>query len=136
MAQGTDHERRAGKILEAQGYVVHRAVRSSFMSGGMWMSAGNDIFNAFDLIATKYGEKVMFIQVTTNKASHVPDRVIKVNGVPLDPAHTVVEVWGWVGGRRRLDKRHKKEKVWIDAQYYWVYGLDGKRIRKERVEKC
>lgn len=115
MSKGTEIERKAMKVLEKMGYTVHRTIRSSYRG------LSNDIFGAFDLIATKYGRRLLFVQVTTrsNVSSHKP----KCEAVPLDPAHARVEIWGWRGGRRKLDKR-SKSKNWMDNQTFNRYILD------------
>src|SRR5881397_4115335 len=57
----------ARKELEKQGYVVHTAVRSVQRRGPIWISQSTDIFNAFDLIATRIDppQPLRFVQVTT-----------------------------------------------------------------------
>ena len=115
----------ARKLLEADGYVVHTAVRSSQRVGPpwkpFWISQTTDIFNAFDLIATRMDppRPLRFIQVTVKgKAS---ERVKKVDPVPINTAVASVEIWAYAGGRRRLDRRYKDKKVWLPRNYFEVY---------------
>src|SRR2546430_11488570 len=102
----------ARKQLEKQGYVVHTAVRSVQRRGLIWISQSTDIFNAFDLIATRIDrpQPLRFVQVTT--ASHVSERIRKVDPVPINPGLASVEIWAYVGGRKRLDRRYKKCRIW------------------------
>ncbi len=111
----------ARKALEREGYVVHMAVRTPHRRGRIWISQSNDIFNAFDLIAAREGgtRPLRFIQVTTQE--HVGARIKKVEPVPIPMTHASVEVWGYVGGQRRLDRRFKTEKVWLPRNYFQIY---------------
>lgn len=115
----------ARKALEREGYMVHVAVRTPRRRGRIWVSQSNDIFNAFDLIATREAgpRPLRFIQVTT--ADHVGERIRKVEAIPLPLAHASVEVWGYVGGQRRLDRRYKTEKVWLPRNYFQIYTKQG-----------
>ncbi len=56
----------ARRELEKQGYLVHTAVRSAQKRGPIWISQTTDIFNAFDLIATRIEppQPLRFVQVT------------------------------------------------------------------------
>jgi len=115
----------ARKLLEADGYVVHTAVRSSQRVGPpwkpFWISQTTDIFNAFDLIATRMDppRPMRFIQVTVQ--GKVSERVKKVDAVPINPAVASVEIWAYVGGQKRLDRRYKERKVWLPRNYFQVY---------------
>jgi len=115
----------ARKLLEADGYVVHTAVRSSQRVGPpwkpFWISQTTDIFNAFDLIATRMDppRPLRFIQVTTKHS--VSERIKKVDPVPLNPAVASVEIWAYAGGQKRLDRRFKDRKVWLPRNYFQVY---------------
>lgn len=111
----------ARKFLEADGYTVHTAVRSAQKRGPIWISQTTDIFNAFDLIATRIGppRPLRFIQVTTK--SSVSERIKKVDPVPISPGVASVEIWAYAGGRKRLDRRYKDQKVWLPRNYFQVY---------------
>src|SRR6266540_341978 len=111
----------ARTILEREGYTVHTAVRTSIRRGPIWISRSNDVWNAFDLLATRLAKPrpLRFVQVTT--AKNVSERIAKVNPVPISLRHASVEVWAWHGGRRRLDRRYKYRKVWKPAQFFQVY---------------
>lgn len=51
--------------LEAEGYAVHVARRTTYMRNGKWFSVGNDLFGCFDVIAVHpILTHVLFIQVT------------------------------------------------------------------------
>lgn len=111
----------ARRELEKQGYLVHTAVRSAQRRGPIWISQTTDIFNAFDLIATRMDPPpaLRFIQVTT--LAHVSERVRKVDPVPINTGLASVEIWAYVGGQRRLDRRYKKRKVWLPRNYFQIY---------------
>ena len=89
VAKGNRLQVMARKLLEADGYVVHTAVRSSQRVGPpwkpFWISQTTDIFNAFDLIATRMDppRPLRFIQVTVQ--GKVSERVKKVDPVPINP---------------------------------------------------
>ena len=110
----------ARKLLEADGYVVHTAVRSVQRRGPIWISQTTDIFNAFDLIGTRIAgpRPLRFVQVT---AGSVSERIKKVDPVPINPAIASVEIWKWHGGQRRLDRRYREQKVWLARGYFQVY---------------
>jgi len=114
----------ARKLLEVDGYVVHTAVRSSQRVGPpwkpFWISQTTDIFNAFDLIATRMDgpRPLRFIQITGGSVS---ERIKKVDPVPINPAIASVEVWKWRGGQKRLDRRYTDRKVWLARGYFQVY---------------
>lgn len=125
VAKGNRLQVVARKLLEADGYVVHTAVRSSQRVGPpwkpFWISQTTDIFNAFDLIATRMDppRPLRFIQVTVQ--GKVSERVKKVDPVPINPAVASVEIWAYVGGQKRLDRRYKERKVWLPRNYFQVY---------------
>ncbi len=111
----------ARRELEKDGYLVHTAVRSVQKRGPIWISQTTDIFNAFDLIATRMDppQPLRFIQVTTIK--HVSERTRKVDPIPINPGIASVEIWAYVGGQKRLDRRYKDRKVWLPRNYFQVY---------------
>lgn len=121
VAKGNRLQVAARKLLEADGYTVHTAVRSVQKRGPIWISQTTDIFNAFDLIATRIEgpRPLRFIQVTTENS--VSERVKKVDPVPVNPALASVEIWAWHGGQKRLDRRYKLKKVWLPRNYFQVY---------------
>ncbi len=106
---------------ERQGYLVHTAVRSAQRRGPIWISQTTDIFNAFDLIATRMDPPfpLRFVQVTT--ISHVSERIRKVDPVPMNPGVASVEIWAYVGGQKRLDRRYRDRKVWLPRNYFQIY---------------
>ncbi|TLZ43204.1 MAG: hypothetical protein E6K19_07780 [Methanobacteriota archaeon] len=111
----------ARRELERQGYLVHTAVRSAQRRGPIWISQTTDIFNAFDLIATRMEppHPLRFVQVTT--ISHVSERIKKVDPIPLNPGIASVEIWAYVGGQKRLDRRYKDRRIWLPRNYFQVY---------------
>src|SRR4030067_1326837 len=103
----------ARKLLEVDGYVVHTAVRSSQRVGPpwkpFWISQTTDIFNAFDLIATRMDgpRPLRFIPITGGSVS---ERIKKVDPVPINPAIASIEIWKWRGGGERPAPGHKRSK--------------------------
>jgi hypothetical protein len=96
-------------------------VRSVQKRGPIWISQTTDIFNAFDLIATKIDppQPLRFVQVTT--ISNVSARILKVDPIPINPGLASVEIWAYVGGQKRLDRRYKDRKVWLPRNYFQIY---------------
>jgi len=148
VAKGNRLQVIARKLLEADGYVVHTAVRSSQRVGPpwkpFWISQTTDIFNAFDLIATRMDppRSLRFIQVTVK--GNVSERVKKVDPVPINPAVASVEIWAYVGGQKRLDRRYKDRKVWLPRNYFQLYfkernwepdAMDRQAVRESSAPK-
>jgi len=120
-SKGNKNQDRARKILEAEGYAVHMAQRTAYRTKtGRWISHSNDVFNAFDIIATKHGEKPLWIQVTEGM-NNLPKRREKVDKVPLDLDYNTIQIWVWTGGRKRLDRRYKTKKVYVKAQVFTIF---------------
>jgi len=116
--KGCAIERKAKELLVSEGYLVHRTVRTPFAvpGKGCMASHNNDVFGVFDLVAT-CPDDMMFIQVTT--VGEINRRMAKVEPVAEHfPSSVIVEVWGWVGGRKRYDKRYKDRKIFCRRQYY------------------
>src|SRR2546425_11484668 len=112
------------KELEKQVNVVHTAVRSVQKRGPIWISQSTDIFNAFDLIATRIDppQPLRFVQVTT--ASHVSERIRKVDPVPINPGLASGEIWAYVGGRSRRARRYQSRRIWLPRNYFQIYLKD------------
>jgi hypothetical protein len=140
--KGAELERRAIAILQAQGYLVHRTVRTPFViGGGFHRSHNNDIFGCFDLLAIRQtsalhhpARGMRCIQVTD--ITHVAKRQKKVASTVGDWFPTCMdyprrvrldlfvtrEVWGWVGGRRGA--KTKRGKAVKRAQCFRVTRWD------------
>lgn len=118
-AKGTAIELTAIKMLEAEGYTVHRCVRTGIKRGSMYISQSNDVFGCIDLVAKKRGQRTRWIQVTAH--SGIGKKKADLDEVPWDPLFDDVEIWRWVGGQRR---KHKTTGEWLDRQYFQVYRLD------------
>ena len=132
-AKGAGLERKAKQLLEAAGYLVHRTVSSPplVIKGKFISTSNNDVFGVFDLVAVAPWKSVRFIQVTVSSA--VSARCKKVAAVacmfptivvpgldvdgPQPPPPCTVEVWGWVGGAKRLDRGNGPNKF-IRRQYF------------------
>lgn len=118
-AKGTAIELRAIRLLQAEGYTIHRCVRTGVKRGGLYISQSNDIFGCIDLVAKKRGERTRWIQVTAH--SGIGKKKEDLAKVPWDPIHDSVEIWRWVGGNAR---KHKTSGEWLDRQYFQLYHLD------------
>lgn len=118
-SKGTRLELAAIKVLESEGYTVHRCVRTGMRRGGRYISQSNDVFGCIDLVAKKHGERTRWVQVTAD--SGIGRKKEDLAQVPWDPLFDSVEIWRWVGGRPR---KHKTTGEWLDRQYFQVYHLD------------
>jgi hypothetical protein len=118
-SKGTAIELAAIKILEAEGYKVHRCVRTGVKRGPFYFSQSNDVFGCIDLIAKKKGTRTRWIQVTAD--SGIGRKKKDLDEVPWDPVIDSVEIWRWVGGNAR---KHKTTGDWLERQYFQVYHLD------------
>lgn len=118
-AKGTAIELAAIKMLEAEGYNVHRCVRTGVRRGGMYISQSNDVFGCIDLVAKKRGQRTRWIQVTADGG--IGRKKADLAEIPWDELFDEVEIWRWVGGQRR---KHKTTGAWLDRQYFQVYRMD------------
>lgn len=124
--KGAAIELTAIKILEAEGYKVHRCVRTGTKRGPLWISQSNDVFGCIDLVAKRLGERTRWIQVTAD--SGIGRKKKELLEVPWDPNFDRVEIWRWVGGGAR---KHKSTGVLLDRQYFQVYRFeDGFALQK------
>ena len=118
-AKGTAIELAAIKLLEAEGYKVHRCVRTGVKRGPFYFSQSNDVFGCIDLVAKRFGSRTRWIQVTAH--SGIGQKKKDLDEVPWDPKHDSVEIWRWVGGQNR---KHKSTGVFLERQYFQVYHFD------------
>jgi hypothetical protein len=126
-SKGTAIELAAIKVLEAEGYKVHRCVRTGIKRGPLYISQSNDVFGCIDLVAKKKGTRTRWIQVTAD--SGVGRKKKDLDEVPWDPTFDSVEIWRWVGGNAR---KHKSTGAWLERQYFQVYHLDhGYELRRD-----
>ena len=113
--KGADIENRAKEQLEAEGFLVHRCIRTPVNRGGQWYSNSNDVFNVFDLVAVRVDHPTRFIQVTVK--SQVRERMRKVVHVARQ-VHLVTncEVWGFV---EKTEEQAGSFEVWLwfDGQF-------------------
>ena len=117
--KGNKIQRYAKRYFEKLGYTVHMTVRTSQRRGGLWLSQSNDIFNAFDGIATKLNEKPVFFQTTAISNMSSKERIIDV---PLDTNYVDIFIMGYKGGVPKLDRR-TKEKTWLPRHYFKILGV-------------
>lgn len=126
-AKGTSIELAAIKLLEAEGYKVHRCVRTGVKRGPFYFSQSNDVFGCIDLVAKRFGSRTRWIQVTAH--SGIGQKKKDLDEVPWDPEHDSVEIWRWVGGQNR---KHKSTGAFLERQYFQVYHFDhGYELRKD-----
>ena len=126
-AKGTAIELAAIKLLEAEGYKVHRCVRTGVKRGPFYFSQSNDVFGCIDLVAKRKGTRTRWIQVTAH--SGIGQKKKDLDEVPWDPQHDSVEIWRWVGGNNR---KHKSTGAFLERQYFQLYHLDhGYALRKD-----
>lgn len=118
-SKGTAIELAAIKVLEAEGYKVHRCVRTGVRRGPLYISQSNDVFGCIDLVAKRRGERTRWIQVTAH--SGIGKKKADLDEVPWDTAFDSVEIWRWVGGASR---KHKTTGAFLERQYFQVYRLD------------
>lgn len=119
-AKGTETERRAIRILESDGYKVHRTTRSHFRAtNGQHMSHSNDFFGCVDLIAKRRGERTRWIQV--HAGQNVGAKVAKLKEVPWTEEHDSVEVWQWCGNLPGIDRRTGQPRK---GPYFQIYHMD------------
>lgn len=126
--KGAHVELLAIKLLEAEGYKVHRCIRTGQRRGPIYVSQSNDVFGCIDLVAKKLGHRTRWIQVTAD--SGIGRKRREMDSVPWDPQIDAVEIWRWVGGQKR---RSKVDGSWLARQYFQVYHFDdGYALRKDR----
>jgi len=116
---GDKHENTAKDILERQGYIVHRAIRSYVRpKGGKPFMRSNDVFGCFDLIALTPKKIPRLIQITT--ANNFATKRKKIDQkFPFAIHGCDVEVWAWHGGRGKMFFATS-----IRDGVKWVRGLD------------
>ena len=122
-SKGTAIEKRAKDVLEGDGWLVHRTVRTPIVlwKGGNPKVVGshaNDIFGAFDLAAVMPDKVIRFIQVTTSDMVGARQKKVFTVASRFPAAHASLEVWGWVGGAKRINRNFTREKVFIRRQYF------------------
>ena len=127
-SKGAHVELLAIKLLEAEGFKVHRCIRTGQRRGPIFVSQSNDVFGCIDLVAKRLGHRTRWIQVTAD--SGIGRKRREMDEVPWDPQHDSVEIWRWVGGRAR---KNKSTGAWLERQYFQVYHFDDAyELRKDR----
>ena len=125
-----DLEVRAMHELQEKGYAVARATLKPVKVKGKWVSAQNDFFFSFDLIAVKDNE-VRFIQVTSGTLSSLSKHKKKIEeNFPFSFSSVVsIELWYYykIGGRWKKSIWFFKNKEWVSN----VLPLSSKKTGKE-----
>lgn len=110
MPKGGDQENEARKLLESQGYRVHKKVNNRHDRG--------DMFDLFDLLAIKPG-KIRFIQVKSNSTQGAL-KEISNNVEFLDWEEDLIEAEVWVKydykGWRNQKLTEDGWKVFVDER--------------------
>src|SRR5581483_10985300 len=126
--KGTAIELAALKLLQAEGYTVHRCVRTGVRRGPLFISQSNDVFGCIDLVAKKRGQRTRWIQATADGG--IGRKKADLAEVPWDPLYDSVEIWRWVGGPSRKSKVTGQR---LARQYFQVYHMDdGFELRPDR----
>jgi hypothetical protein len=117
MTSGASIERRAKRVMEADGYVVDRRQktwsRAVTMRGRTFRIGGDqDSFGCLDLTGFHPDRPVLYVQATAKgNASHRKRKVesalamVYVAGRPIQ-SHAVVEVWTWGQWGRKGTRRY------------------------------
>lgn len=117
-SKGAEIERKAIAVLKRLGYrQIHRAIRTPVARGGFVFSNSNDVFGVFDIIAARPDAPLLCVQVTTKEKMRVRERKVAPVAADFPLKHTVIQVWGWVGGRR--GSRDRKGTI-VSAQGFRV----------------
>ncbi len=115
VAKGTAIEREAIRILEDQGYTVHRCTRTPIRTGRGWIMVASDVFGCIDLLAKNSGP-TRWVQVTGGR--NIGRKIRELEAVPWNDTHDSVEIWRWIGGGKRLDGRNGKPRQTLYFQIY------------------
>lgn len=124
-SKGAGHERNAMAILESQGWTVYRAGKvmkrippqPPKYPYARTLSSQHDIFGAFDLMACKPGEPILFVQVSTKHQGWDKRKQVApiLPSLPLE--HCDAEIWLWVGGRRESGGQRFRVTRWNGLEW-------------------
>ena len=89
--KGAKCELATQKLLEGQGYTIHRARPCVAWIAGKPISIQHDIFTYFDMIAKKAGTQTRWIQVTMG--THKSDKVKRILQFPVWNSEDSIEIW-------------------------------------------
>ena len=122
--KGNQIELMAARYLETKGFYCQRAQRTMRPIGkGRYVSAANDFFGVFDIVAVSPGaEPVRFIQTTMGRGNAWSRRKKVEEEAYKFPVHHIcsIEVWRWVGG----GKKRRKDGGWTRRQYFEQRALE------------
>ena len=112
--KGDRRERKAKNLLKDAGWTVHKKNDTKYQSG--------DVFGCFDVLATRDGEKPLYIQVKSNGTQGALKKLREAKF--LNQQYMDIQVWsvydykGWKihrlteeGWEIELDERDKKSKI-------------------------
>lgn len=120
-AKGDQYEKEVKEYLEEQGWTVFRQHRKAmFLAPGRVKMVGADFFGC-DIVAKKYGEKTLWVQVSTlaNKSS----KIKQVSVHPWNPDVDDIQIWLRHDGK-------KKYSVFAGLDWGLLHEVDlGKKAR-------
>lgn len=139
---GQKYEKMYRGILEGQGYQCSPSPKKV-----MWIPKGpkripvvsdSDYYGVFDIISFNQ-HHWRLSQVTGWDSGMQYPRMNKIISFikknPLPPG-SLVEVCAFRGGRKRLDKRFTKEKVYVPNQLFYIYSLVFNEFKEtQRIHK-
>ena len=128
--KGSAYELEVQKILESQGYIVHRARQSYFKAGNKILTRSNDLFEVFDLCAKKKDSPTVWVQVGTSTNKSVKAKKIMDIG-NIWNNQDVIQLWmRYEGGIWKIYKLKDNEFIEIAkierGKYYIMKGEDDK----------
>lgn len=123
-SKGASLEREAMTILESLGWTVYRAgkvvmrLRPEPGKPPRMLTKQHDILGAFDLIAVKPDQPILFVQVSVKAAGWDKRAQVKPILPKLPQEHCDAEIWLWVGGRRESGGQRFRVQRWNGLE--WV----------------
>lgn len=107
--------------LAQRGYVCATAgKRIKRLPDGRLLPAGNDFFDAFDVVATHASRPTLWVQVSVISERSRKRKQVEPALAHLSLEHNDAEVWSWIGGRRPHGQRFRVQRwngvEWSDAE--------------------
>ena len=106
---------------------------------GRPLNLAEDFFGLFDVIALGF-RTLCLIQVKAyssggnlSAARHDITEWVEMRFGNNPPPWLRIEIWRWIPGQPRLNRTHKKKRVWIDKGYFSTAWWPDWTIERERV---
>ena len=123
--KGKLHEKRVSDYLINKGYLVERGFKKATFIGGRFLIIDKDLFGAFDIVAIKKPDQVLFVQVTASDADKSTSNLV-VRKRKTFGTWPAAEVWEHIkagiyrrhlsdGNSYLVDTRAKAPKVPAEA---------------------